>query len=447
MGDAAAIADDIQAGVLGFQVLVDRNLHVIELDLHAVQQRIVVGRAGGDTIQGVDHFHNAIQDALGQHQAQIARRGGQGGAHQALLQALVVAAAAAHQIAEALHDDPAAQHIAEPRDAFAIAVAILEGLGKMLADQQGKVGILRALGRILIAVAVDGDDAVGILVYHDAIGIHAEGAHVILKLFGAVHDLAFIQLVRQVAEHHGGQLHAHADIHAVGQRADIQLAAHGFHPLAAAAAHGHHALAASPAFAVAADAIAAVNPLDAAHGGFKVEIHAMAQLLIQVLQHHIVDIRAQVAHGGVQQVQLVLDAQLFEPRAGGGIELGALAAMLHVDFVHVAHQLQRALAADMLIERAAEIVGDVIFAIRKRARAAKAAHDGAAFAANAGFHLIAVDGAAALFQRVPGLHHRDLHFTVQPAQFIGGKDTARARAHDDYVILHTCFLQSRSYPK
>ena len=44
----------------------------------------------------------------------------------------------------------------------------------------------------LIAVSVYGDNAVGILVYHDAMGIHTEGTDIIFELLCAVNDLAFI---------------------------------------------------------------------------------------------------------------------------------------------------------------------------------------------------------------------------------------------------------------
>ena len=35
----------------------------------------------------------------------------------------------------------------------------------------------------------------------------------------------------------------------------------------------------------------------------------------------VVDVRAQVPHGGVQQVQIVLQAQALEAAVGGGVEL------------------------------------------------------------------------------------------------------------------------------
>ena len=45
MGDAAAVTDDVQALVPGFQLLVHFHFHVVELDFHTVEQGIIVGGA------------------------------------------------------------------------------------------------------------------------------------------------------------------------------------------------------------------------------------------------------------------------------------------------------------------------------------------------------------------------------------------------------------------
>ena len=101
------------------------------------------------------------------------------------------------------------------------------------------------MAAILVAVAVDGHDAVGVLVDDDAVRIHAEGAHVVLKLLGAVDDLALIQLVGEVGEHDGGQLDAHAEVRRGWTWWECSSARHdALHPLAAAAADGDNAVAA-----------------------------------------------------------------------------------------------------------------------------------------------------------------------------------------------------------
>ena len=440
MGHAAAVADDEQARVAGLEVLVQLDLHVIELHLHAIEQGVVVGGAGGDLVQGVDHLDDAVQDALGHHQAQVAGGGGQGGGHEALLDALGGGPLAPDQVAEALDDDAAAQHVGQPGDALAVAVGILEGLGEVLGHQQGEVGVLGVHGRVLIAVAVDGDDAVGVLVDHRALGVHAEGAHPVLELLGAVDDLAFIQLVGQVGEHLIGQLHPDTDVHPVGPGGDVQLPAHLLHPLAAAAAHGDDAVAAVVAALVRHHPVAAVGALHGLHRRAEVDIHPVLQPVIQVLQHHQVLIRAQVADRGVQQVQVVLQAQLLDGGCAGGVQVGPLAAVCHVDFVHIFHQLQGLLFADVFVQGAAELVGDVVFAVGKGPGPAEAVHNGAGGALDAGLHLHAVNGTVPPGQGVARLKQGDLQVRPLLQQLIGGINSAGASAHDQHIILHSHFL-------
>ena len=43
MGDAAAVADDIQAGIAALQVFVHFDFHVVEFHLDAVKQCIIIG--------------------------------------------------------------------------------------------------------------------------------------------------------------------------------------------------------------------------------------------------------------------------------------------------------------------------------------------------------------------------------------------------------------------
>ena len=86
----------------------------------------------------------------------------------------------------------------------------------MLGNQQREIGIFRLQGGILIAVTIDGYDAVGVLIDHRTFGIHAEGAHLSAVGLGAVYDLAFVKLIGQVGKHRRRQLHTHADIHPVG---------------------------------------------------------------------------------------------------------------------------------------------------------------------------------------------------------------------------------------
>ena len=285
VGNPAAVADDIQTVKFCLQPLIDLHLHVVELHFHTVQEGIVVGRAGGNLIQRVDHFNDSVQDPLRQHQTQIAGGGVEGGRDEGILHPLDRGALSADQIAEALHDHTASQHIAQSGNGFTVAVGILEGLGKMLRHQQGKIRIVRLLRGVFIAVTVDGNDAVGVFIDHRALGIHAEGSHLVPIFLGLIDDFALIQLVRQMGEHHRGQLHPDTDVHPVGLGRDIQFLADPFHPLAAAASHGNDAFIAGHRAVLDPNLIAAIDDPDGFHGSVKEEADLVLQFLIQISQN------------------------------------------------------------------------------------------------------------------------------------------------------------------
>ena len=62
----------------------------------------------------------------------------------------------------------------------------------MLGNQQCEVGVFGLSGRVLVAVAIDRDDTIGVLVDHGAFGVHAERTDFVAVLFGAVDDFALI---------------------------------------------------------------------------------------------------------------------------------------------------------------------------------------------------------------------------------------------------------------
>ena len=74
MCDTASVADHIEAGMVGLKFIAEGHLHVVKLDLHAVQKRVIVGSTGRDLVQCVDHLNDTVQDPLGQDQAQVSRR-------------------------------------------------------------------------------------------------------------------------------------------------------------------------------------------------------------------------------------------------------------------------------------------------------------------------------------------------------------------------------------
>ena len=71
---AAAVSDYVQALMFTFEIFVDFDFHIVELDFDAVQKRVVVGGTGRDFIERVNHFDNTVENTLGQYKAKISGR-------------------------------------------------------------------------------------------------------------------------------------------------------------------------------------------------------------------------------------------------------------------------------------------------------------------------------------------------------------------------------------
>ena len=168
----------------------------------------------------------------------------------------------------------------------------------------------------------------------------------------------------------------------------------------------------------------------------KIEIDLVAEMVVHVFKHLIVYVGSEVAHRCVKELKSVLNTHFFELRAVRGVDFRTLSAVLHVDFVNIVHEFKSLVLADMLIERAAEIVCYIVFSVRESARAAETAHDRAGLAPDAGFYLVAVDGTFSAFQLVTCLKNRYLQPFVCLCQLVSGENTARTRADDDNVIFH-----------
>ena len=145
-------------------------------------------------------------------------------------------------------------------------------------------------------------------------------------------------------------------------------------------------------------------------------------------------------HGGVQELQLVLHADLLELGPGGGVLLRPLPTVFHVDGIHVLHQVDGLPLSDILMERAAKVVGDIILSVGESPGAAEAAHNRAGPAADAAFHPVPIDGAMALLQGVSRLEHGNLQFRPFPGQLIGREYPSRPRSHNDDIVLHDNLL-------
>ena len=151
---SAAVADNEEVFVAGLQVGVGVDLHIIELDLDAVEKGVVVCGAGGDLVEGVDHLNDAVEDSLGDDEREVTGGCLKRGTDEGVRHSLFVRALTADEVAEALNHNSAAEHIRKARDALAVAVGILEGVREVLRHEKREVGVARMLSATSFAPSV-----------------------------------------------------------------------------------------------------------------------------------------------------------------------------------------------------------------------------------------------------------------------------------------------------
>ena len=111
VSDAASVADDVESLMAGFEIFVDLDLHIIELDLDTVEESVLVRRTGGYLIKRLDHLDDSVEDSLRKDEREVAGGRLEGGCDEGFLNAAFGRALAVDEIAVALHDNAAAEHI------------------------------------------------------------------------------------------------------------------------------------------------------------------------------------------------------------------------------------------------------------------------------------------------------------------------------------------------
>ena len=168
---------------------------------------------------------------------------------------------------------------------LAVAVGLVEGLGKAVGHQQGEIGVLALQGGVGIGVAVHRVDALHVLGHHVAIRVHAEGAHLVAVLLGPVDQLGLVHHVSDVLKDPGGQLHPYADVHLVVDEGDAQVLALVGEPLGAGApGGGDKPVAGELSTSAEGQAVALIGGMDGLYGGMEPELDALLQVLIDILE-------------------------------------------------------------------------------------------------------------------------------------------------------------------
>ena len=153
-----------------------------------------------------------------------------------------------------------------------------------------------------------------------------------------------------------------------------------------------------------------------------------------------------MTYGSIQQVKLILKTELFKPGSRCGIQFGVFRSMRGIDMIHIVHQIKSSLPSCMLIKGAAEIIGNIVFAIGEGSGTAESAHNGAGLAADTGSDLFSVNGTPAFFQRIPSLKYSNLQIRWFFCKLIGGVNTSWPGSYYNDIVVHNKFLRFTPVP-
>ncbi len=322
----------------------------------------------------------------------------------------------------------------------------MERLREVIRDQQRKIRVVCIQRRILVGMAVDCHNAVGVFIHHHTMRIHAEGPDPVLVFFRPVDDLRFIQRIGHFAEGFIGHLHPHTDVDAAALRGDLQGPAHRFHPFAAAAACGENAPPGPENFAgIRGHGIQTVFKRNRLCAGVEEEIHPVLQSRVQVFQHNVVQVRSQMPDTGLQQMQVVLKTLPVNHRIVIGVEPGRSPTHPAVDFVHVFHQFDGFLFPYILVQCSPEFIGDVVLPVGKRTGSPEAVHDGTRPAPDAGLDFLTVYGTPASLEGAAFFQDCDGQICPVFREFQCRENPAGTGTDDQYVVYHFRFLTAAGF--
>ena len=141
-------------------------------------------------------------------------------------------------------------------------------------------------------------------------------------------------------------------------------------------------------------------------------------------------------YGSIQKLQLILQACLFKIGSGSGIHFRTLPTIMHIYLVYIFHQFYGLFFTDILMERSAKIIGDIVFSVGKGSRPSKTTHDRTGFTTDTAFYLVSINWAMPLLQRMSCFKNRNLQIGSVFCQFVCRKNSAWSRTYNNNVILH-----------
>ena len=342
------------------------------------------------------------------------------------------------KITEALNENAAGEHIAQRSDVLAVAVRLVERLCKTARDQKGKVCVIALQSGVGVRVAVDGVDALDIFRNDMAVGVHAEGAHLVAVLLGAVYKLRLVNDIGDVLKNRGRQLDTHTDIDLIVYKMHTELLALVCKPLGSAAAGGCDEVLAVDYIAVfKRQRIAVTLPVDGLNGGTEAVLDDIFKVIVHVLQDTQIVLGSEMLDLCLQKVQVVFERLTLKRLGLGSVGGEGLVrcAVLHVDGVDIVYKLHDLVVVHEIREPAAESGGEIIFAVGKCACAAEAAHGVAYWAVDAFLDLARNDGAVAGVYIAALLKHDYPKVGVTANKLVSGENSCGSAADDGNIVI------------
>ena len=323
----------------------------------------------------------------------------------------------------------------------------LEWLCEILRNQQGEIGVGCFELFILVGVSVDHSQELAVFFFHHfPAWIPAEGAHLVFKGRGVIHQLGLIQHRIDLRGDGCIGFDAQADIHRAGLGIDLIPGAHPVQPFTAFAADGGDDVFGRDLASVLQQhpgglpgAIRQLINQEIRDRGIKE--HLDTQVLQFMLDAGVNVIRffsTHMAHAGVDQLQVGM-------RSGPADGIDRRAVILPVDacirteaniqLVHIRQRFTELLQANVLSQVTADLAISIDgkLAVAEAAPAGETGGNGTGLAIDAGACLAL--GAFALFNGMPLFDHQYLRLGLNFADLIRGEDTAGTGTDDDHIIM------------
>ena len=294
----------------------------------------------------------------------------------------------------------------------------------------------------------NGEVVVIVLLRHEAAGVLAERAHLVLERGRVADELGLIQHAVDGFHDLVAHLDAHADVDRSGLVLHTVLEADLLQPVGAAAAGGDDGMLGLDGIILMPvvrydTAAAAIAHNDVLARAAEEHLYAVvAQIVFDAEVDLMRLLRAEVADRTVDQAQTRADGTRADAldllRILESLDV-LVGAELEVNAVGIVDDLLRLTLADERGQIAADIAAQRELAVRERARAGETGRD---VAIRLAVHALAGLGlrAAAVFNGLPLLDHDDLFRGAAAQQFQRRKDTGRARADNDNICVHEGFL-------